>query len=61
MEISISQYHFSLLINATFKMIALKNRVSIEKWIVKNKNSMEIDGSFNRTGQIDNEKILWNK
>ena len=42
------------------KMIIPKSKVSINKWIVTNKNSMSIDPSFSKTGQIDNDKILWN-
>lgn len=42
------------------KMIVPKKDVSILKWIVANKNSMTIDSSFNKTGQIDNDKIIWN-
>ena len=42
------------------KMIIPKKDVSIKRWIVTNKNSMTIDGSFNKTGQIVNDKIIWN-
>jgi hypothetical protein len=42
------------------RMIVPKKEISTKKWIVTNKNSMTIDGSFNKTGQINNDKIIWN-
>ena len=41
------------------KMIIPKKVISIEKWIVANKNSMRIDGTYNKKGQIDNDEIIW--
>nr|WP_288836379.1 RES domain-containing protein [uncultured Flavobacterium sp.] len=42
------------------KMIVPKKDLSIKKWIVTNKGSMTIDSSFNKTGKIENDEIIWN-
>lgn len=42
------------------KMITPKKEVYVKKWIIANKNSMTIDGAYNKTGQIENDKIIWN-
>lgn len=43
------------------KSILPKKEVIMKKWIVTDEHQMTIDGTFNKTGQINGDDILWDK